>query len=138
MIEKQLVYQHILWFNFNELSLNLGTDLWNNLYGRLVRLFLRSSLWELEIQIVPSLIFRVEGFSFNYEVFNVCGYLFYSFYCTLGFFFHQQGAGTVVISDLVFAYHSLLMVAIEGVQCFIYKVIWSKLRKAKTECHSTP
>jgi hypothetical protein len=54
------------------------------------------------------------------------GYLFYGFYCTIGYFLDIPGAGTVVISDLIFVYHALLMVAILTYQSVIYEVSkWS-------------
>ena len=56
----------------------------------------------------------------NYLVMNICGDLLYGIYSTLGFFFHFQGAGTVVIADLVFIYHALLMCVILATQAWIY------------------
>lgn len=56
----------------------------------------------------------------NYLVMNICGDLLYGIYSTLGFFFLFKGAGTVVIADLVFIYHALLMCIILSVQAWIY------------------
>jgi hypothetical protein len=62
----------------------------------------------------------VEGFSLDYLVFNISGYTFYTIYSSVGYFSDIGGAGTVVIADLVFVYHSMLMIAIQVVQCCIY------------------
>lgn len=68
----------------------------------------------------------MEGFSLDYLLLNVSGYTFYTIYTTLGYFTDLEGAGTVVIADLVFVYHSVLMVAIQVYQCCIYKVpLWA-------------
>ena len=66
------------------------------------------------------IILRVEGYSMNYLTMNISGYLFYGIYSTLGYFFEFKGAGTVVIADLVFVYHALLMCFILSIQAFIY------------------
>lgn len=63
---------------------------------------------------------RVEGYSLNYLVMNISGYLFYSIYSTLGFFFKVKGAGTVVVADLIFVYHALLMCLVLSIQACIY------------------
>lgn len=41
---------------------------------------------------------------------------------TVGYFTDIKGAGTVVIADLIFVYHAMLMVTIYAVQCIIYPV----------------
>lgn len=56
----------------------------------------------------------------DYLVMNIVGYVFYGFYSTLGYFFHEPGAGTVVFADLFFVYHALLMCLIWCVQACIY------------------
>lgn len=56
----------------------------------------------------------------NYLAMNISGYLFYGIYSTLGYFFEFKGAGTVVIADLIFVYHALLMCFILSVQACIY------------------
>ena len=38
----------------------------------------------------------------------------------MGYFFKYKGAGTVVIADLIFVYHALLMCLILSVQALIY------------------
>ncbi len=53
-------------------------------------------------------------------MFNITGYTFYGIYSSVGYFTTIEGAGTVVIADLIFVYHSILMVIIETIQCFIY------------------
>jgi cystinosin len=63
---------------------------------------------------------RVEGFSLDYLMFNISGYALYSIYSSIGYFTTIKGAGTVVIGDLVFVYHSVLMVIIQIYQCTIY------------------
>lgn len=64
----------------------------------------------------------MEGFNLDYLVFNISGYTFYTAYSSIGYFTDVDGAGTVVIADLIFVYHSMLMIAIQVVQCFIYEV----------------
>jgi hypothetical protein len=53
-------------------------------------------------------------------VFNIFGYAFYSIYSTLGYFFKMKGAGTVVIADLVFAYHALTICFVLAAQAVMY------------------
>ena len=62
----------------------------------------------------------MEGFELNYLVMNITGYTFYGMYSTLGYFFKAKGAGTVVVADLFFIYHALLMVVILAGQVLIY------------------
>jgi hypothetical protein len=52
------------------------------------------------------------------------GYVFYAIYSTFGYFFKDPGAGTVVLADLIFIYHGLLMVIIWAIQAAIYP--WGK------------
>jgi hypothetical protein len=63
---------------------------------------------------------RVEGYSLNYLTLNIFGFTFYSIYSTLGFFYKMQGAGTVVIADLVFAYHALFITIVLSFQACWY------------------
>jgi len=65
----------------------------------------------------------VEGFSLDYLIFNITGYTLYTIYSSIGYFTDIQGAGTVVIGDLIFVYHSVLMIIIQSIQCLIYEVI---------------
>ena len=103
----------------------------HHLYHCLVRLLLRTALRELQAQVVTNNILSVEGFSLDYLVFNVSGYTFYTIYTTLGYFTDLEGAGTVVIADLVFVYHSVVMVAMQVYQCCIYKVRLLSLSTAR-------
>ena len=66
------------------------------------------------------MIFRVEGFELNYLAMNISGYIFYGIYSTVGYFTDISGAGTVVIADLIFVYHALLMVTILTFQVLYY------------------
>lgn len=101
-----------------------------------MRFLLRPALRELQAQIVTIAIVSVEGFSLDYLLLNVSGYTFYTIYTSLGYFTDLGGAGTVVIADLVFVYHSVLMVAIQVYQCCIYKVPVASLSAARTESPS--
>lgn len=57
----------------------------------------------------------------NYFFLNITGFTLYSIYTTVGFFFPEvEGAGTVVIADLVFCYHAILMNMILTIQVLIY------------------
>jgi cystinosin len=58
--------------------------------------------------------------SLDFLVLNICGFVFYAIYSTIGFFTDIKGAGTVVLGDLIFAYHALVMVLIWLVQAVIY------------------
>jgi len=51
---------------------------------------------------------------------NIFGYTFYSIYSSLGFFWGFEGAGTVVVADLFFAYHALAICFVLAFQAFIY------------------
>ena len=63
---------------------------------------------------------RVEGMSLDFLALNICGFVFYAIYSTIGYFHLTQGAGTVVLADLLFAYHALAMVLLWLVQTYIY------------------
>jgi hypothetical protein len=80
----------------------------------------------------------VEGFSLDYLIFNINGYTFYTVYSSIGYFTDIHGAGTVVIADLIFVYHSILMVAVQAVQCCIYEVSLPTRREAKTPSRRKP
>jgi hypothetical protein len=66
----------------------------------------------------------VEGCQMDFVVYNMVGYVFYGIYTTLGYFYKDPGAGTVVIADLIFIYHGILMVLIWIIQAVIYP--WGK------------
>ena len=58
--------------------------------------------------------------SLDFLALNICGFAFYAIYSSIGFFTTLTGAGTVVLADIVFAYHALIMVLIWLCQTFIY------------------
>jgi hypothetical protein len=39
----------------------------------------------------------------------------------MGYFYHLQGAGTVVIADLVFVYHGLFICVVLAIQAVVYE-----------------
>lgn len=78
----------------------------------------------------------MEGFSLNYFAFSLTGYTFYTIYLTVGAFTHLEGAGTIVIADMVFIYHTVIVIIIQLIQCIIYEVISSLSRKAKISWHA--
>ncbi len=88
----------------------------------MVRFLLRTDLRKLHQKEVRLLLSSVEGFSLDYLILNISGYIFYVIYSNVGYFTDLKGAGTVVIGDLIFVYHALLMVAIQIIQCLIYPV----------------
>lgn len=55
---------------------------------------------------------------------------------TLGYFTTIKGAGTVVLADLLFVYHAMLMMILYGIQFVIYKVVICVIifRKEKIDC----
>ena len=87
-------------------------------------IILWSTLRKLYIKIVKiNTKFRVEGYSLNYYIMNFSGYLLYSIYMSLGYFTDIKGAGTVILPDLIFVYHAMLMMLIYGIQSILYKVL---------------
>ena len=94
----------------------------DHLHRSLVHIILWTNLRKLQTEIVCLclIISRVEGFELNYLVMNISGYTLYGIYSTLGYFFHEKGAGTVVIADLFFVYHALAMVFIQTCQVLYY------------------
>lgn len=74
----------------------------------------------------------MEGFSLNYFAFSLTGYTYYAIYLSVGAFTDLQGAGTIVIADLFFIYHTVLVIAIQLTQCIIYEVLPNILRKERT------
>ena len=48
------------------------------------------------------------------------GYAFYGIYTTIGYFTDIQGAGTVLLGDLLFVYHAIPLVILMAVQCWYY------------------
>ena len=65
----------------------------------------------------------------NYLVMNICGYTYYALYSSIGYFTDIQGAGTVVTFDLIYAYHAMFCVVIEGIQSIIYPRGKNKISK---------
>lgn len=110
----------------------------HRVYCGMVSLLLRTDLRELQAEIVDVPTRRVNGFSLDYLVFNISGYLLYSIYSSIGFFTDIPGAGTVVVADLVFFYHALLMVAVQTVQSWIYPVLYRSCRKGRIGYLATP
>ena len=51
---------------------------------------------------------------------NICGYILYGIYSTVGYFTTISGAGTVVLADIIFVYHAITMVIIQTIQACIY------------------
>lgn len=92
----------------------------NHLHSSVVYFLLRAGLRELHAQIVCFGLLRVEGYSMDYLVMNIIDYVFYGIYSTLGFFYKFRGAGTVVVSDLVFVYHALFICSVLSIQACIY------------------
>lgn len=75
----------------------------------------------------------------DYLVFNISGYTFYGIYSTVGYFTDVKGAGTVVIADLIFIYHAIVMISVKVVQCFIYEVFFPlQAREARIESQAYP
>lgn len=79
---------------------------------------------ELSASIVIQMVFRVEGYSYNYFVMNFSGYLLYTLYMSIGYFTTIKGAGTVVIADLLFVYHAMFMMILYSIQFLMYPVIY--------------
>eukprot|EP01017_Pseudomicrothorax_dubius_P029840 TRINITY_DN3663_c0_g1_i13.p1 TRINITY_DN3663_c0_g1~~TRINITY_DN3663_c0_g1_i13.p1 ORF type:complete len:318 (-),score=62.95 TRINITY_DN3663_c0_g1_i13:155-1024(-) len=63
----------------------------------------------------------VEGFSLDYHVLNITGYIFYTTYSTVGYFGGpSHGVKGVTEQDLAFVYHALFAVTVLSVQILIY------------------
>jgi len=54
----------------------------------------------------------VAGFSLEYALLNVSGFLFYATYSTGGFVFPFQGTGGVAVNDLFFAWHAFAIASV--------------------------
>lgn len=71
----------------------------------------------------------------NYLIMNICGYTYYTLYSSIGYFTDIEGAGTVVILDLIYVYHAMFCVIIEGLQSLYYPKGKNKISKiALTIC----
>lgn len=101
----------------------------HHLHHSLERILLRAALRELQTQVVGVSCRRVEGFNLDYLVLNITGYGLYTIYSSVGYFTDIPGAGTVVIADLVFVYHGVLMVTIQVYQVWRYEVCSISYRK---------
>ena len=62
----------------------------------------------------------VAGFSLEYSLLNVSGYLFYSIYSTGGSVFPYLGTGTVALSDLLFTWHGFALSSLSLSLTLIY------------------
>ena len=56
----------------------------------------------------------------NYFIMNVSGYTLYTLYTSIGFFTDLEGAGTVVLADLLFVYHAMFCLTIEIIQALYF------------------
>lgn len=62
----------------------------------------------------------VSGLSFDFEVYNLTGFIGYSIYTIWGYCEEDIGTGTVAIQDIVFAIHAVVLTLITIGQIFIY------------------
>lgn len=67
----------------------------------------------------------------DYLAFNISGYTFYAIYSSVGYFTNIKGAGTVVIADLIFIYHAIVMMSVKVIQCFRYEVVYRMIKRGK-------
>jgi cystinosin len=63
----------------------------------------------------------VAGFSLEYALLNVSGYIFYSMYSVGGTIYAHLGTGKVEPNDLVFALHGVALSSAHLTQAFIYE-----------------
>mmetsp|Transcript_2015 Transcript_2015/g.1813 ORF Transcript_2015/g.1813 Transcript_2015/m.1813 type:complete len:269 (+) Transcript_2015:17-823(+) len=62
----------------------------------------------------------VAGFSLEFAILNVSGYIFYSMYSTGGKIYPHLGTGIIQNNDLVFAIHAFFLASTHLSQVFIY------------------
>jgi len=62
----------------------------------------------------------VVGLSFDFEAYNLLGFIGYSVYTIWGYIDPDIGTGHVAIQDIVFALHAVLITIITIIQIFIY------------------
>lgn len=64
----------------------------------------------------------VAGFSFNYQIWNLVGFLFYMQYVIFGFYYQNKLNITqsIHVNDISFSINAFLSSCIQTVQCFIY------------------
>ncbi|CAI2376790.1 unnamed protein product [Moneuplotes crassus] len=63
----------------------------------------------------------VAGFSIDFAILNVSGYMFYSLFNWGGYIYSGLGTGIVQTNDLFFSVHGLLLASAHLSQVFIYK-----------------
>lgn len=63
----------------------------------------------------------VAGFSIQFAILNVQGFLFYTLYTTGGFVYPRLGTGAVQWQDVAFAVHAFLISSCQLAQVFIYE-----------------
>jgi len=62
----------------------------------------------------------VKGLSFDFEAYNLLGFIGYTIYTIWGYIDPKIGTGKVAIQDIVFAVHAVILTLITIVQIFIY------------------
>lgn len=62
----------------------------------------------------------VKGLSFDFEVYNLLGFVGYTVYTIWGYTDPTIGTGNVAIQDIIFAAHAVLLTIITIIQIFIY------------------
>lgn len=62
----------------------------------------------------------VRGLSFDFEAYNLLGFIGYTVYTIWGYLDPKIGAGIVAIQDIVFACHAVLLTIVTIIQIFIY------------------
>ena len=67
---------------------------------------------------------NVEGFSADYALYNLTGYVAYSIYSVWGYAEVGIIPGIIDIQDLAFTIHALIFISVLLTQCFYYDVIF--------------
>ncbi len=62
----------------------------------------------------------VKGLSFDFEAYNLLGFVGYTIYTIWGYIDPKIGTGSVAIQDIVFAIHAVLLTIVTIVQIFFY------------------
>jgi len=62
----------------------------------------------------------VEGLSFDFEAYNLLGFIGYSIYTIWGYCDPKIGTGNIAIQDIVFSLHAVLITIVTIIQIFIY------------------
>ena len=63
---------------------------------------------------------HVEGYSADFGMLNISGFLFYFFYCIWGYMDSSKISGIIDVQDLAFASHSFLLTLLLICQCLYY------------------